>query len=703
MIHHHQQQQMHQMNVSQPPPSHASNPQSTQGSNNPDEPTSCNAGSSIDNNTEKGLESLASTKEKTPMCLVNELARYNKLQHQYRLISEQGPAHKKRFTVILKLGEQEEYASEGLSIKKAQHSAAKDAILKTAYKHPPLKINRQIKGFNNINKLNSGNITPTVELNALAMKRGKILILQIVNIKYNNQMFNNLGEPTVYTLENLNQQQQAAQQQGTSYSNYNRNNSYPNARKFNEVATGESFSITLQVGNRTFSGMGSTQQAARHDAAARALEVLRPLTNENNSFNRNLISATSSNADESENGEDSIINSDIKSPISIVHELALKRKLSVVFDVQSEKGPPHMKTYVTLCKVGMIVTEGEGNGKKLSKKKAAEKMMEELKKLPPLSPVEEPANRTILRVRRKQHQVVLKKKSRNLIKEKIEQTTTEDINPISQLIQIQQARKEKEPTYTVVDERGSARRREFVIEVSAGGITASGTGPNKKLAKKIAAENLLILMGAGTTVLLSEVEQKDTKKCIDGEKSKKVSFIDAEIAVEKAKQTHQASSSAGRQIVPGLLLVSPQSDSFSTPSKKEACEHNIPAETDSKLNASVNETAANIEKLATSPSNSVASNNDSGICEAGGVSPRDQLNYLAQLIGFQVSYSDFPKGNHTEFLSLATLSTDPPQMAHGSGHNIDESRDQAASKALSVLSEMGLDNVKPKKTLNAKK
>lgn len=146
-------------------------------SNNPDEPTLCNAGSSTANNTEKGLESLASTKEKTPMCLVNELARYNKLQHQYRLISEQGPAHKKRFTVILKLGEQEEYASEGLSIKKAQHSAAKDAILKTAYKHPPLKINRQIKGFNNINKLNSGNITPTVELNALAMKRGEILNL----------------------------------------------------------------------------------------------------------------------------------------------------------------------------------------------------------------------------------------------------------------------------------------------------------------------------------------------------------------------------------------------------------------------------------------------------------------------------------------------------------------------------------------------
>ena len=85
---------------------------------------------------------------------------------------------------------------------------------------------------------------------------------------------------------------------------------------------------------------------------------------------------------------------------------------------------------------------------------------------------------------------MIKKKSRNLIKEKLEASSSADeINPISQLIQIQQARKEKEPVYTVIDERGTARRREFVIEVSAGGLTASGTGPNKKVAKKIAAES----------------------------------------------------------------------------------------------------------------------------------------------------------------------------------------------------------------------
>ena len=34
--------------------------------------------------------------------------------------------------------------------------------------------------------------------------------------------------------------------------------------------------------------------------------------------------------------------------------------------VVRETGPPHMRTFVTKCVVGDIVTEGEGNGKKVS-------------------------------------------------------------------------------------------------------------------------------------------------------------------------------------------------------------------------------------------------------------------------------------------------------------------------------------------------
>lgn len=40
-------------------------------------------------------DNMANPKEKTPMCLVNELARFNRIQPQYKLLNERGPAHAK--------------------------------------------------------------------------------------------------------------------------------------------------------------------------------------------------------------------------------------------------------------------------------------------------------------------------------------------------------------------------------------------------------------------------------------------------------------------------------------------------------------------------------------------------------------------------------------------------------------------------------
>lgn len=305
--------------------------------------------------TAEGIESLENTKEKTPMCLVNELARYNKIQHQYRLIGEQGPAHKKRFTVILKLGD-EEYAAEGLSIKKAQHAAAKEAILKTCYKHPPLKTNRQ-----KLPSKNSGNITPTVELNALAMKRGEPTVYNVTSTP-NNVMHG--MPPSMANGQQFNPNQPPPSQNSQFNPRNGVNNpyqqrrfptqrtSFPNGR-FNPHFT-ETFHVTLQVGNRQFTGMGPTAQAARHDAAARALEVLKPLTCD---VDGTASVKSADNSCSEDTGNESLLN-DIKSPISIVHELALKRKMVVSFEVQSEKGPPHMKVYSTLCKVGNIVVSG---------------------------------------------------------------------------------------------------------------------------------------------------------------------------------------------------------------------------------------------------------------------------------------------------------------------------------------------------------
>ena len=116
------------------------------------------------------------------------------------------------------------------------------------------------------------------------------------------------------------------------------------------------------------------------------------------------------------------------------------------------------------CIVGEFVTEGEGNGKKSSKTEAALLMIEKLKDLPPVASCQKVPKKKSTNAAAA---AAAKKKSKNLIK--LEQKANPDygqsINPISRLIQIQQAKKQKEPVYTLIAERGMPRRREFVMEV----------------------------------------------------------------------------------------------------------------------------------------------------------------------------------------------------------------------------------------------
>ena len=74
--------------------------------------------------------------------------------------------------------------------------------------------------------------------------------------------------------------------------------------------------------------------------------------------------------------------------------------------VTRESGPPHMKIFVTRCKVGEFQTEAEGQSKKTSKKKAADLMLEKLRELPCLPP-------TLQRLKTKPNN---KKKAKNIIK-----------------------------------------------------------------------------------------------------------------------------------------------------------------------------------------------------------------------------------------------------------------------------------------------
>lgn len=281
-------------------------------------------------------------------------------------------------------------------------------------------------------------------------------------------------------------------------------------------------------------------------------------------------------------------------------------------------------------------TEGEGNGKKLSKKRSAEKMLEELKKLPPPSPT----NEALLKQKRKP-QLTVKKKPRNLIKEQQKPEFTEDVNPISRLIQIQQAKKEKEPIYTLIEERGAPRRREFIIEVAAGGHTAQGTGSNKKIAKRIAADSLLTQMGY--ELIPSAAENNNLEI---NEKPRKVTFQESTETLKPATPTTNQGGSAGRQLVPGLLLMQQENKGgFTTPSKsispqtgatiaKELLSDGISPTADAIVKNNISQKCCDESQSPVTVQSSSCSSSSSAI--TSGVRPKDQLLYLAELLGFQV-------------------------------------------------------------------
>ncbi|XP_064543601.1 maternal effect protein staufen isoform X2 [Drosophila montana] len=726
------------------------------------------------------------SKDKTPMCLVNELARYNKITHQYRLTGERGPAHCKTFTVTLKLGE-EEYSADGFKIKKAQHLAASKAIEETKYKHPPPKIRRNDEGSST-----RTHITPTVELNALAMKLGQrtYYLLDPTQMPPSDAMLPpeyatpllptpaaGLPPPPYALRRNANagyvlppppmhpHHHVAIQTQRGIYGHQR-----PFAPKYQSryalaPALGPHMlagphgpyaaalavtpsKITLFVGKQKFVGVGRTLQQAKHDAAARALQVLK----------------TQSNSSADEGLDDSMDEGDKKSPISQVHEIGIKRNMTVHFKVLREEGPAHMKNFVTACIVGSIVTEGEGNGKKLSKKRAAEKMLTELQKLPPFTPTKQtPMKRIKVKTPGKGGAAAAvtgiaaaatvtplgkperRKRLNAPLKEKPIVELDDAENPITKLIQLQQTRKEKEPIFELIAKNGNetSRRREFVMEVSASGSIARGTGNSKKLAKRSAAQALLELLET------TEQSGGDSEHALEHNLPAAAAVSVGGLTIESTGGLDVPMVSTPAGPVPGILIlrqnkkpkkkdavvvvkanvepakekeakkeaiitatVTERKSSHNSSSNNESNDHE--AANESSLNTS---TGSNTSGVSSNSSNAPASksgSNASGGGDAsssaaggsaggggaggggggGGVHMKEQLIYLSKLLDFEVNFSDYPKGNHNEFLTIVTLSTTPPQICHGVGKSCDESQNSAARNALKILSELGLNNAK---------
>lgn len=530
-------------------------------------------------------ENMTNPKEKTPMCLVNELARFNRIQPQYKLLDERGPAHCKLFTVQLTLGDQS-WEAESTSIKKAQHAAASLALSETTLPKPAA---RQTKNIINNNpkaahlhriKYSSarlsakGSITPTVELNGLAMKRGEPAIYRPLDPK---------------PLPN-------------HRTNYNYRGMY-NQRYLCPML--KTFYVQLTVGNTEFYGEGKTRQAARHNAALKALHALKnePIPE------RSSVNGETKSPDEDAN----------KSEISLVFEISLKRNLPLSFEVTKESGPPHMKSFVTKVTVGEFTAEGEGNSKKLAKRRAAAAVLQELKKLPPLPVIEKP-------------RLYIKRRPKTIIKASPEYG--QGMNPISRLAQIQQAKKEKEPEYVLLSERGIQRRREFIMQVKVGEETATGTGPNKKTAKRNSAEAMLLQLGykASTPVAESTTKPGDVQAWTDQGSGatdqsgapKGILHLSPDVYKEmEASRSKTVSTPAVNYLSPKELSQTPSSY-FST-SVTQSCTSVIARELLTNGNSPTAESVGFAGNNLTSSSSAVQ--------------PSKQLEYLAGIQGLQAALS----------------------------------------------------------------
>ncbi|EDM11510.1 rCG30397, isoform CRA_c [Rattus norvegicus] len=207
------------------------------------------------------------------------------------------------------------------------------------------------------------------------------------------------------------------------------------------------------------------------------------------------------------------------------------------------------------------------------------------------------------------------------------------MNPISRLAQIQQARKEKEPDYVLLSERGMPRRREFVMQVKVGNEVATGTGPNKKIAKKNAAEAMLLQLGyKASTSLQDQLDKTGENKGWSGPKPgfpepanntpKGILHLSPDVYQEMEASRHRVTSGTTLGYLSPKDMNQPSSSFFSVESPSPTS--SAPAARELLMNG-------------TSPAaEAIGLKGSSPTPPCSSVQPSKQLEYLARIQGFQV-------------------------------------------------------------------
>ncbi|XP_054828594.1 interferon-inducible double-stranded RNA-dependent protein kinase activator A isoform X2 [Eublepharis macularius] len=158
-----------------------------------------------------------------------------------------------------------------------------------------------------------------------------------------------------------------------------------------------------------------------------------------------------------------------KTPIQLLHEYGTKTNVTPVYEFEKAEGQVHLPIFTFKVTMGEITGTGEGPSKKIAKHRAAEAALNLLK------------GSSNICISMPDH----------IIPEPFNQAQNQT-NPIGSLQEMAIKKGWRLPEYSLAQETGPPHKREFTMICRVETFVETGTGTSKKLAKRNAAEKLLV-------------------------------------------------------------------------------------------------------------------------------------------------------------------------------------------------------------------
>ncbi|CCD62871.1 DRBM domain-containing protein [Caenorhabditis elegans] len=629
----------------------------------------------------------AKEKEKSAMCRVAEIARFNKLRHVYNLQDESGPAHKKLFTVKLVLTEAETFEGSGTSIKRAQQASAEAALKGTKLPLPTEKPTKK-------------RINDTTKPHRVLQNVCRTLQYQMPNyISCNPPVYPDPGCPLP---EHILLPLESMALYAPPFPTLPIDPARPQGPKLQAV-------IVNINGKSIATGIGETYPLAKQDAAAKALAVLSPLLREHQNGSDNGF------------GKENIPVHKQKSVISDIHEKAYQLKVNVVFEVLKEEGPPHDRQYVVRCAFvtsGNVVKAeavGKGKKKKSAQQEACTQLLATVEHLTPENnPVALATN--VCKTQKKLAAMNREPKRKTIVKDKkMDPLYGHQINPVSRLIQVTQAKSKEHPTFELVAEHGVSKYKEFIIQVKYGDDVQEGKGPNKRLAKRAAAEAML--ESIGFVKPLPPPGKSLLKKMIDCDPSlPEISHWTGPPPTAVSVSTSEPDTSEAAQLSPEQTDISEKRELSPDTEKRRVTfnsqVHACPPPGDQDYPNSIVQSLkkdaiveGKIRRLKRSKENrraltaeqivelseraqSYLQTKNTTIQSSQSSSAHHHLEQLSDFFKFSLQYTSFPQVGIDQHFTIVSIGLEAPLVGHGTGCSTTEADENAALDAIAKLKEL---------------